>query len=245
MNRPSLLSCLLILVHCLFGQSSSQNLDLDGDLETWSDEFTGQEYAGLFEGRFYLPKFAPRIGGTHLYFKDSHWLTGEVKFRGFEYKNIDLQYDIYGDVLVVLNRAAFPTQSIKPTQSQIEHFILDNSIFKNLTKNPPPLGSGFYEIIQEGSYVSVMVKRMKLRDTKGTAVEFMDKAIYYKQDDKYFLKVGDQYHQFRNKQKFYSVFKEQKSELKKFIKTNRLVIKSGNDAHIKSLSEFCNELIGK
>lgn len=247
MNRQSILSLAMIFsMQLLLGQNSVQNLDLDGDLEKWSDEYTGLEYSGLYEGKFYLPKFAPRIGGTHLYYKDSHWMTGAIKFRGLEYKDVDVQYDIYSDVLVMLNRAAFPTQSIMPTQSQIEHFTIDNARFKYFKENgSPPLGGGFYEVIQEGSRVSVIAKRIKLRDNKGTVVEFMDKAIYYKQHDKYFLKVGDQYHLFRNKKKFYSLFKEQKSELRKYIKANRLLIKPGSDTHIRSLAEFCNELVGK
>jgi len=246
MKRLAIIGLTFISIHFSMCQNTLNGLDLDRELGKWHDETVGKEHSGLYEGVFYVTKFAPRIGGTHLYYKNSHWSKGNIKFRGQEYKDIDLQYDLYSDVLVVLNRASFPTQSIKLPQSQIENFVLGNSMFRYFQEsNAPPLGVGFYEILYEGTKVSLFSKRIKLRDNKGTAVEFRSKAIYYKESDRYFLVVDGEYHLFRNKQKFYKLFKKHKSDLRKFIKSNHLRIKHGNDSDLKQLAQFCNVLESK
>jgi len=243
MKKATYLTLVLGLIsYSLIAQNSTNDFDLDGDLAKWNDEIIGKEYLAIYEGEYYIPEFAPRVGGTHLYYKDSQWLRGAIMFRGQEYQDIDFQYDLYSDVLVVLNRAAFPTQPLRLPQAQIQYFEIDKSLFRYFNEaEAPSFGKGFYEVLYEGK-LSVIAKRKKLRDSKGTAVEFMRYAIYYKESDRYFLQMDGEYYPFKSKKNFYALFKPQKSEIKKFIKSNRLKIKPGNDVDIRRLAQFCNEL---
>ncbi len=237
---------LLILVCAIYtcrAQSQYQlgDLDLDGNIAAWYDLTNGIRNYELFEG-VYVP-IETRSPFSHQFFGENNWTVGSIVFAGKTFSNVQMLYDINQDFLIVrnLNPTDPSSQSLKINQDKIESFTLQNTFFRNIqTGKHSTLKSGIYEVIYEGEIAGVFVKRIK--DDKVMDDGF-ERGIYYYEKNRYFLVRGDSYFPYRGKNTFFQAFREFKPQIKAFVKRNGLILKKGNDAHIKSLIEYCEELI--
>lgn len=227
--------------HNLIGQNAIRELDLDSALSKWYDRLVGDNYNGLYEGSTYVLKDPTSIRVsttssviTHPFFGTPRWVLGDIKFGGQVYKEVDMQYDVYNDVLIVLKK---PAQAMKISQPNVEYFEMGDARFVYLDEaQAPSLGAGFYEDIFISPQIAVVVKREKIRNADSRVKEYVN-------DDKYYVRRDGEFHFFLAKKKIVSLFKENKAEIRKFIKANRLKIAPGSDADLRILAQFCDQFL--
>lgn len=214
------------------------NLSLDGDLSEWYDSQVGHENTSLFIGTLAYPEKAALVG--HPNHKSATWLTESIRYRGETFHNVSLIYDLDQDLLYIKNTIypTYSTQPILPIQNQVEWFEINGDLFKYIPKAIGLLSPGFFQIIHEGSELSLIIKRSKIVKIGGNKG-----ASEYQQLNRYFLEKNGNYLRFKSKNSLLKLFPENKKLIRKYIRQNNLkILKPGHDHHLKMVIQYCESL---
>ena len=117
----------------------------------------------------------------------------------------------------------------------MQSFELNGEKFKRLKVPSAPENPGFYQVLHEGNELHLYAKRIK--------EEIVRTTLDYRQRDKYFLMVNGIKYDIKNKASFLKVFPDRKSEIRKFVKRNGIIVKVGMDTELKMLTAYCEELL--
>lgn len=209
------------------------------NLETYFNKSIKQQ-SKLFNGAFY-EFYLPRITGS-AYFKESQEFTkGSVVYDGFLYEDVPLLYDLYRDLVIsVFYEGNFKFNLIS---EKVAEFKIDNHHFVYLNKELDSSKSvgktGFYDLLYNGK-IKIYSKRTKLlqevNDTKYARQFFVSKNFYYLEKDKTlysFSKLGS----------FLSLFKKEKSEMRKYLKKNEIRFKDNPERAMVLLADYYDTLL--
>lgn len=243
--NPIVISLWLTIL-IVFRSSAQQTISPDSqgqktaaqNLESYFNIAVKQQ-SKLFNGPFY-EFYSPQITGS-AYFKDSQEFTkGSVVYDGFLYENVPLLYDLYRDVLVsVFYEGNFKFNLISEKVSQ---FKIDDHKFVYLNKDLDATKSikktGFYDLLYDGK-IKVYSKRAKLmqeaNDTRYVRRFFVSKNNYFVERDKIMIPFG-------KLGTFLSLFKNEKAEMRKFLKKNELKFKDDPERTIVLLAGYYDAL---
>jgi hypothetical protein len=169
----------------------------------------------LFKGGYY--QYKPSAGLTHPYFLNKQWIQGNITHRGQQIDSVNLLYDLVDDLLVVSRNQIISSENYGyiPYQNQIEVFNLEGYTFKYLNE-PEINNSGYYEVLFEGSILSMVRKHWKDKKVD-------DGRFAYKDRSQTFFKYGEHlYIPIYSLNQLKKVFPEQKKAIKKVIKAQGL-----------------------
>jgi hypothetical protein len=168
------------------------------------------------------------------------WTPGEIFLKGGKVEsNGRIKYDLFLDQLVYMR----PTGEYMTLMSyNIEKFVLagaradDDYSFLNMNFKHFKLGSrvqpGFYEVILEDK-TSLLAKRKKRLIAAGRTSTYTkpDSQFLFKRDDDYYVvkEDGSIYKVKFSSHFFLRLFSNRKSELKKFLKEEKIKIKKESD----------------
>jgi hypothetical protein len=172
----------------------------------------------LYNGSEYLR--SPTSTKGHPFFEWENAVEGSLFYDGNLYQEVNMQYDIAKDELVIENYSHNNVMRLVP--GKISFFTLQQHAFiyfmpgKNSNMTP-----GFYEELTAGE-MSIFVKREK-RFTRSSNAE--DNSTGYNQLNYYFIKKGTGYYAVADKQDLLSILKDKKDVLKKYIRQNQVNFK--------------------
>lgn len=199
-----------------------------------------KQQSKLFNGAFY-EFYLPRITGS-AYFKDSQEFTkGSVVYDGFLYEDVPLLYDMYRDVVVSVfyeGNFKFSLISEKVTEFKIDnhHFVY---VDKGLDSTKSVGRTGFYDRLYNGK-VKIYSKRTRLlqeaTDSRYARQFFVPKNFYYVEKDKML-------HSFASLGSFLSLFKKEKSEMRKYLKKNEIRYKDNPERAMVLLASYYDTLL--
>jgi len=241
MNKTTLVAlALCFLSTCLPGwaQYSISQLDLDGAVDLWYDSVFSRKNPELYQGSFY--DIPTRTISGHPFLGNGQWDPGRVKYRGETYENISMIYDLINGVLVLRN-ANFPfadeREFLQVNPQHVSFFQIEGFTFESYYgSNPPPTGEGFYQILHRGKALDLIAHRSKISRVGIEDIEFRLTVSY-------FIEHGQGYEKINGKRDLLKRYPEHKKAIKRFVRTNRLRLKNGDDLNFARVISYCDDLV--
>ena len=188
-------------------------------------KFTDQR-SRLYNGKEFI-QYDPRIEG-HAFFSDRELMRGSVVYDGLVFENVNMQYDLVKDELVIQHFDVF--FKLVLLSDKVKEFKVADHLFKRLVKdsiNNLPVATGFYDFLHEGN-ITLLAKRIKRIDE--TVTDKVNKKVV-ERNFYYIIKDGT-YYQVRNLKSLLSVFKDRSREVKQDLRKNRLKFRKNREASI-------------
>ena len=192
--------------------------------------YNGPEYNGI----------DPAIAG-HPFFLTRNYQFGSATYLGYRYDSLVIAYDIASDQLVL----AYPKEkgffAILPVKSRVSQFELNGHTFVNIEDPKAYNGiteSGYYDVLYDGRF-KMLARRKKLV----LPYREGDYLYRYETNDSYYVWHNNKFKPVRSKSSFLQLFKEQKRDIKQFLRDNRLDFKSNPDNFLRKLGTFLDENI--
>jgi hypothetical protein len=91
----------------------------------------------------------------HPFFLSEHVQSGDITYYGVDYSNVDLQYDLITDKIVVEHVSG---RKISLINEKVSRFSINGNLFKRLEKNQRP---GFYQVLVDGEKLKLVVLQKK------------------------------------------------------------------------------------
>ncbi len=228
-----------IVLTASYGQISIENLNLMGDLESWYDAVVGNENLAVLEGSFY--EMPSQSLDQHQVYKKLAWVSGEVYYDGQRYRNIEMMYNSFSDLLIIRNigMVNLVDQAILPDQQKVMFFKTHGDKFVRFPEaRDPNMRKGFYQLLFDGHGINVVVKRSK-REMMGTT------HVEYLEESRALVGYQGEYVPFKGSRTLYKMFPEHKIEIKKIIKTEVGYLDKHDYAGLSKVTALCDKLIEK
>ncbi len=195
------------------------------------------ENAHLYNGYEYMTPDR-RIKGDP-YFLTDILTPANISYDGTHYQNIPALYDIERD-LVVINRLG-QNFKISLISEKLDSFSLQNHTFIRVARDSVhgvELMSGFYDKLY-GGRSSVLVKRRKV---VLDIPEYNSFRVEYREQEVYYVKFAGRYVEVNSKSSVLKLFRTKKSEIKSFLRKNKLKFKSDFGKTLVAASAYYDQL---
>ena len=155
----------------------------------------------------------------HPFFLSDDWIFGTVSYRGQDYENVPLLYDIRADQLVTENY--YNAEEIVLVSEKLGEFTIDVHRFIRIQNEDVGYSlpaTGFYQVLYDGpSRTLARHQKTLTEDIESHAVK-----IGYDEKTRYFIFRGGGYVIIRSRRALLNAFHDQKAALKQFLKKNKL-----------------------
>jgi len=157
---------------------------------------------------------------NHPYYLDNEWSKGVLFYDTLQYPVEAIKYDIYQDRILYLNKIynnAFP---ITINNFIVKKFIINTSKFIYKSdfgkKSNNIFKPGYYEVLHQGN-VSLYMRWEKYKKIDNSA-----RSFEYKNNAYFALYKDGKYRKFKNEFKLKILLRDQKNEIKTYLKKNKL-----------------------
>lgn len=223
-----------------FGQDSQKDsLSLQKAIDntlSFYHRFLGNEN-GLYNGPNYVDYRNTISDGTP-FFLSSNLQRGTIIYNGIKYNDVLLLFDILKNKLVTKkNGLSYFMEFINDRVSGFT--ILDRRFVKLEHDSVNKIETGFYEILFEGAKTTLYKKFFKkMYDDLST-----NTVKYYIVDaNTYFIKKHNKYYQFFNKRTLLKAYRENRKQVRSFIRKNNIKIGADMDADMIRVAAFNDSL---
>lgn len=241
MNIPHLLTKVVIITIVLFINKI-----------TLKAQFSSNEYAeasqffesakdpdhDLTNGRLLMPNRIKTYG--HPFLGIDEFLTGEIIINNRHFEDVELKYDILDQH--VITEFSFDGMAKRPiilNNEFIDCFIINNKHF--IQMEFPELGKRYFQEIS-GNSINCYYYFFKRVEEKSEG-RYLVRQIHPMKVLR-FLKIEDEFLPYKSNRSFMKKFDEKfKSEIKKYLKSNKLNVKTISDSGMESLLLYCENLI--
>ena len=186
----------------------------------------------IYNGRIFYGY--PGIIGDAFY-PSAGWKKSSLLYDGSWYHNISMMYDIHKGQVVVRH----PNNvSICLFSERVQKFYYDGQIFVRL--NPDPgnvLNPGFYQQLSEGKITIVVAREKKIEEK---IVDLTLERRFISFNTYYALKDG-KYYLVKKQKTLLNLLKDQKQNIVKHLKKEKLKYKHDPEKTIMAIAEFYNQ----
>jgi len=233
----------VLMLSILCANSSAQLIE-SASQASISDviQFTNNTYGvnqQFLNGRFHEYKYRDALG--HPFFLENQYTEGDLVLHGTLYHGIPMKYDIYSQEIIVratINKRELP---FYPPAEFINSFRIYGKDFErrsSITETP-----SYFQIVAEEGQISCLYFWYKTRqesDHKQTFNSFkFDKAKHIN-----YLIINDEIYRFNSKKSFKKSFpNEFRNELSRYLKSEKIKIKSVSDSAMKDLINYSQALL--
>jgi hypothetical protein len=178
------------------------------------------------------------IKGSPYYLADSP-IPADLLYDGSYYQNIPVLYDMTKDE-VVINRLD-QNYKISLVNDKLNSFSIRKHEFVRISMdslNGIQLATGFYDKMYGGKTTVLVKRKRRLQETyiyNTLGYEYLEENIYY-------LILGGQIVQVEGKSSVMRLFKTKKSEIKAFLRKNKLNFKSDFEKTLVAASAYYDQL---
>ena len=199
-----------------------------------------KENLHLFEGDEYVypPSFGQKIFGFPYYFSDG-LLPGSIYYNGQFYDNVMMRFDLLNEKVVIID--PYFNVPIELHNEKIDSFFIDQHEFIQMTpRNDDALHTNrfFYERLYNGKEILWSIHEKKLM----LSAKAEEQSANYVQYDQYYLQKDSVFFGFDGKKKLLSLLSDKKSELKKFIRKNKLKFKTGSEKSFIKIIQYYDQI---
>ena len=241
-NKPPFIKLLLFCLS-IFNTALAQDVIVDSQTQLLSQSYPVKLYfnamgenAHIYNGYEYMtpdrnikgtPYFTDAVTQSSLYYDDGY------------YQNVPIQYDMVRD-LVVINRLD-QNFRISLISAKLAAFTLKNHDFVHINKDSLQgidLSTGFYDRIYAGKS-TVLVKRKKYIQE---VMEYTTTTQTYIDDTRYYIKYEGNYVEIKNKSAVLKLFGNKKSEIKSYLRKNKLDFKEDFEKTLIATCAYYDQL---
>jgi hypothetical protein len=195
---------------------------------------TIRDQSRLFNGSDYIV-YLPQ-DEEHPYYDSDDWTTGSIVYWNELYENVSILFDLTIDQVIVEHDRGSPVRLIP---EKVQRFtILGHTFVRLLKDDKNKLSDGFYDQLYNGKS-KVYAKYLKTyRETLQAprVIPSFDEGVRY-----YVVKDGN-FHAVKTKRSILQVLGDRKSELKNFLRKNRIRYNDNREKAIVRLTEFYDTL---
>jgi hypothetical protein len=228
-SRPFYLTTLLcLLIRIVMAQDNTQGLDKVYGLDP-----------SLYNGEIYS-YFVESSTQGHQFLVSPEFKKGSVTIKGVTYENIQLNYDIFNQ-LILLNsqEAVYSNIIISLSKAWLERFTIGQDSFEVVNnQNTSPK---IYQVIGNGT------ARELIFWTKEQKIDYYMGSTYYvfsKPKKEMYIQLGSLITRFRNNKTFISGFdKSSQSVISKYMHQHKVNVKKAKADSMRALITFCNTQI--
>lgn len=174
----------------------------------------------------------------HPYFESDDWVEGSVHYDGDLYEGVAILYDLLQEKVVIEH--PYAGLKLELISEKINYFSLSGHRFVRLdadTMKNSPIHTGFYDVLYDGR-VKLYAKRRK--EKKEQIVQTELQVQFLKSDRIYILKQG-LYIPVKTKSSLLDVFNDRKSDLRKYIRKNKINFRKHREDAITRVVSFYDE----
>lgn len=218
-------------------QSEAGISDQDGSAEDYVKQLyysSREKDLPLNNGTQHYP-YSPTIEGTAYFLSDS-WQKGSVEYEGVVYDNIQMNYDLVTDKLVIApeGKSIF----ISLFSPRITWFSYSGNRFlylEKMEKTDPP--TGFYHVLATGKV------NLFARTTKVISEKIVDNALArkFEQTTRYYIQKEGIYYEVNNKNGLLNILKEQRNGIQGVIAKKKLKYRRDTENLILSAVQYYNQ----
>lgn len=192
----------------------------------------------MYNGKKYYRKNLNASG--HPFWLKEENFTGNIVLNGKMYSNLQLKYELHEQLFILTYRDYNGVlQSIILNNHSIDTVIIDKHVF---IKNPyTDINNEFIEQVYYDRY-SAYISHSKEFFFQNVGVKTGHQ--YSEEIKKSFIITENKTYPFKNKKSFISIFPVQfKKQIKQYISSNHIKIKSMEVNQCVELAKFCNSII--
>ncbi|CAL2075663.1 conserved exported protein of unknown function [Tenacibaculum sp. 190524A05c] len=217
----------LVFVFCCFIVSGQ-----DQSLYSRFDEIVGQNNTKLSYGSVYKEKYRKKIKDNHNFYLTDSFKKGSVNYRGEQFDNVDIKYDLVDDFIIIKLNNQQQQISIIPQKNLITKFSIGNIKFRNSDTD------GFLEELLVKDNFAVLKKHRKVSKENRDA----DYRYHtFKKREQHILFYNNSYYPIDSKRGFTRLFPEKKKQISKFYKSNTYLLKNDYKTFVAKLISLLQE----
>ena len=192
--------------------------------------------AQIYHGTQYIRNGQKAIGFP--FYESENMLDGSVSYQGIIYKDAKLSYDLVTDELITNNFTHDAQIVLAPLKT--DSFRIGNHIFIRLSseKNNGLPRDGYYEQLYSGIPGLYAKREKKLESGSGSEEA---KYVQYNSNS-YYIKMDTVYYNVDGKSSLLDVLKDKASELKKYIRSNKLNFKKNLESSLVLSTVYYSQL---
>lgn len=174
---------------------------------------------GLYRGARYVDYDYLVQDGQPFFGADSIRI-GTVVYDGIFFDQVPMLYDLVKGSLIIND--PYHVYKISLIMDLVDSFTITDHQFIRLrdSLNPSAPANGFYELLYKGRLT--LLKKEKKNYVANLLVTVENIQNFIGHTISYYLKKGGTYYHLNNKKALLNTFKDRKSDLKKFIRRNKL-----------------------
>lgn len=198
---------------------------------------SSNEQSRLINGPVY-DGYLKNIEGS-AYFKDAIAPEkGTLIYDGFRYENIPMMYDMFKDVLVTVLPNGFSKYTLISERVSDFYLFGHHHVYIYVAEGDEKavFKSGFFDLVYKGAS-EVLVKRSRNLEQSSSNTQI---TKYFRARTIYYFKKGDAYYRVNSESSFMDLYKDHKSELKKYLRTNKVKFRKDPEQALKLLASYCD-----
>jgi hypothetical protein len=178
----------------------------------------------------------------HQFFMEDRPYTGNLVFRGKEYRGLEMKYDICNQQIIVFIRHRYLQEGIVPPQDFISAFNLEGTYFSKYDFQGEPR---FYQVVFDSDKLKCLYHWSK--QALETASGGNYKYYHFEFTDskrKSYLNIDGSFELYRNNKTFTGLFpKDIKSNVRHYMKVNHINVSKSTDQKMFELLNYCTSLL--
>ena len=196
----------------------------------------------LVNGKLYRPLNA-NANGSPYFQNDKLWRKSKLFIRGTEFTDQNVLYDIENDELIanIINPDGF-TKNIVLDQELIDSLWIEDHFFINITPFTVENINGIYEQVYDGRFKALI----KHHVTYKRVIDYNAPNGYYSDPEtSLFILTEKRLIKISNKRSLLSYFETDKKEIGRFIRRNKINLKTASIIEYFNLFKMCDDLSNK
>lgn len=192
----------------------------------------------LYNGKVYNYFPGPGVKG-HQYLIDKEFISGSVTIRGKKYENLQLNYDILNqDLILKYTDLQGANRLLIVSMAWLKQFSLGSDVFSIIQL---PDGKDF--IVQELNQGKMKLYRHWTKRLIAKISSVSENYIFEEKKSSLFLSYNNKLQVFKSTNELLSFLdKEDEILLKNYLKQHKIKIKTASDKDLNELLNYCNTL---
>lgn len=190
----------------------------------------------LYNGILYKSFYPQKVKGDQ-YLENSNYVKGEATIRGVKYTNLDLNFDIYKQEVLLKYRNSNNTFNvIMVSKAWLEDFTIGNKRFEFYST--PETANRIYQVLGSDSIklLCYWKKDLELDAIGNSNLCFVPKRELN-------VLINKSLKRFINNRSFVHLFdKEKRVLIKKYLRQNKLQVKNASDQAMEEFINYCCKL---
>ncbi len=179
----------------------------------------------------------------HQFFRDGKFHEGSIVFREKQFEGVRLKYDIFNQQLIINQDPDMHMQVNLLPGNLVSEFHTNGSYFKSIALEDDALR--YYQVMYESAEISCYYYWHKNRSESHEAGEYLI-YVFSEPKQKSYIKIEDLTSRYRNNRSFVKCLPEGvKSQVKTYMKTNKIDINEADKYALEELFSFCQLTISQ